>query len=103
VAVTTIDAFCREHGIAHIDLLKLDVEGHELAALQGARGMLGRIEAIQFEFGGTALDSKAFLRDFLEVLDGYRVHRIVRDGLDPVDYTERAEVLTFSNFVALKH
>jgi hypothetical protein len=60
------------------------------------------VDAVQFEFGGTALDSKVFLRDFLDVLDGYRVYRIVRDGLDPVGYTERAEVFTFSNFLALR-
>lgn len=104
VRVTSIDSFCAEHDIHYIDLLKLDVEGHELAALQGAVGMLerGAIAAIQFEFGGTNVDSRVFLRDLLAALSGYRVFRILRDGLEPMDrYDERAEVFTLCNFVAL--
>jgi FkbM family methyltransferase len=40
VPTTTADAFCREHEIDEIDLLKLDVQGGELSALQGAARML---------------------------------------------------------------
>ncbi len=34
--------------------LKLDIEGHELAALQGAQKLLSRgaVDVIQFELGG---------------------------------------------------
>jgi FkbM family methyltransferase len=105
VEVRTVDSFCAENGIDHIDLLKLDVEGHELSAVRGAAGMLERraIAAVQFEFGGAALDSRIFLGDLIDALAGYRVARIVRDGLDPVDrYDERAEIFTLSNFVALR-
>jgi len=105
VSVRSIASFCAEHDIDHIDLLKLDVEGHELAALQGAAGMLqrGAIVAIQFEFGGAALDSRVFLRDLVGILSGYRIFRILRDGLDPLDpYDERAEVFTLSNFLAVR-
>jgi len=105
VRVKSIDSFCAEQDICHIDLLKLDVEGHELAALQGAAGMLerGAIAAIQFEFGGTDVDSRVFLRDLVGVLSGYRVFRILRDGLDPLDrYDERAEVFSLCNFLALR-
>lgn len=105
VRVTSIDSFCAERDINGIDLLKLDVEGHELAALQGAAGMLerGAIAAVQFEFGGTHVDSRVFLRDLVGALSGYRLLRILRDGLDPLDrYDERAEVFTFCNFLALR-
>jgi len=40
VTLTTIDSFCLEHGITGIDILKLDIQGGELAALKGAAGML---------------------------------------------------------------
>jgi FkbM family methyltransferase len=40
VRTTTIEAFCGEHGLATIDVLKLDVQGGELAALRGAEGLL---------------------------------------------------------------
>jgi FkbM family methyltransferase len=105
VTVRSVDSFCAEHDLDHIDLLKLDVEGHELAALQGAARMLERgvIDAVQFEFGGTAIDSRVFIRDLLKVLPGYSVFRILRDGLDPLDdYHERTEIFVLSNFVALR-
>jgi FkbM family methyltransferase len=41
VPVTTLDHFCKEREIPHVDVLKLDVEGAERWALEGARGLLG--------------------------------------------------------------
>jgi FkbM family methyltransferase len=40
VDATTIDEFCQQHAIDNIDVLKIDTEGHELAALKGARRLL---------------------------------------------------------------
>jgi FkbM family methyltransferase len=40
VRVRTVDEFCAERGQLHLRLLKLDIEGAELSALQGAAGML---------------------------------------------------------------
>lgn len=42
VTTTTLDAFCQEHGIAHVGVLKLDIQGGELMALRGAQGLLAR-------------------------------------------------------------
>lgn len=42
VRTTTLDAFCREHGLAGIDVLKLDIQGGELLALKGAEELLRR-------------------------------------------------------------
>ena len=39
---TTIDRYCAEASIEHIDILKLDIQGGELAALRGASEMLSR-------------------------------------------------------------
>lgn len=41
VECITLDAFCQEHSIANIDLLKLDIQGAELQALCGAANLLG--------------------------------------------------------------
>jgi len=40
VNTTTIDSFCREEGIANIDILKMDVQGAEFSVLKGAGSML---------------------------------------------------------------
>lgn len=41
-ATTTIDSYLRREEIDRLDLIMLDLEGGELAALQGARGQLSR-------------------------------------------------------------
>jgi FkbM family methyltransferase len=52
VQCSTIDAFCAEHQIDHIDVLKIDTEGCELMVLQGSERMLAqrRIRFIYAEF-----------------------------------------------------
>jgi FkbM family methyltransferase len=40
VPVTTVDAFCAQHAIHAIDLLKIDTEGFDLMVLHGAAGIL---------------------------------------------------------------
>lgn len=40
VSSTTLDKFCSENNINHIDILKMDIQGGELAALRSASGLL---------------------------------------------------------------
>jgi len=42
VPATTLDAYCRKEGIEHIDILKLDIQGAEYQALEGAADLLAR-------------------------------------------------------------
>lgn len=60
VEVTTLDAFTEAHGVAHVDLLKIDTEGWDLEVLQGAESLLrsGRIGFVQVEAGMNPHNSK---------------------------------------------
>jgi len=57
IQTVTLDAFCRSHGITHIDLLKLDIQGNEASALRGAQGLLaaGQIRCLFLELNWDAL------------------------------------------------
>jgi FkbM family methyltransferase len=106
VPVETIDRFCAARSVRNIDLLKIDVEGHELAVLRGAEGMLnsGAVRFIQFEFGPANIYSRTYFYDFWEMLSGkYALHRIVPRGIIPItEYREQNEVFLTSNFLAIR-
>jgi FkbM family methyltransferase len=46
VHTVTLDAFVRDEGIAHVDAIKMDIEGSELAALLGAAEVIERFRPI---------------------------------------------------------
>ncbi len=106
VTSRTLDAFCREQGVEHIDFLKIDVEGGELDVLMGASGLLGdkKIETLQFEYGGTFKDAQVSLRQVYDLLtsSGYRIYRIIPDGLVRIAQWRAAlENYRYSNYLAL--
>jgi len=104
VTIKKIDDFLIEKGIDCIDLLKLDIEGNELNALLGAVDSIkmGKIKAIQFEFGTCNIDSRTFLRDFWNLLSpDYNIYRVLKNGLQPITYyTEYDEVFITTNYYA---
>lgn len=106
VEMTTLDAFCREANLDHIDLLKIDTEGHEMDVLLGAQHMLAssRIAALQFEFGETFLDTGYHFRDIFELLSPrYAIYRILRAGLIEIPrYSNELEVFKITNFLCLR-
>jgi hypothetical protein len=66
VRLQSVDEAMAQHNVATVDLLKIDVEGHELEVLNGAAQALrgNRIRLVQFEFGGCNLDTRTTLQDF---------------------------------------
>jgi FkbM family methyltransferase len=96
IQVRTLDSYCAANRIDSIDCLKIDVEGHELAVLQGAKSMLaaGAIRFVQFEFSSACIDARVFLRDYWELLSkDYAIFRVIAHGLAPVvAYDETLEV-----------
>lgn len=108
IKIDTLDNYCFNHGIQYIDLLKLDVEGHELDVLQGATEMLNtqRIKMISFEFGSCNLDSRIFFQDLFYFLQKHYMKRIFRITpscyLSPIsEYQEIYEQFRTTNFIAL--
>ena len=86
-----------------IDLLKLDVEGHELQALEGCGESIKHINVIQFEFGGTQIDTRTYLRDFWDLLieNGFELFRISPIGLMKMHaYNEGDECFMFTTYLA---
>ncbi len=105
VRLTTIDIFCKEQGIEKIDFLKLDIEGNEINALEGAKTMLEKdsIKFIQFEFGGCNIDSRTYFQDFYYLLkDRYKIYRILRNNLYEIEnYNELKEIFITTNYLAI--
>jgi FkbM family methyltransferase len=86
VRTTTLDAYAAEAGIPCFALVKVDTEGHDLAVLRGARGLLAghRIAVVQFEYNHRWVFARAFLRDAFDLLAGlgYRVGKLTPLGVE---------------------
>jgi FkbM family methyltransferase len=107
VDVVTLDQVIQEQGIDFVDFMKMDIEGHEFHALEGARAALQarRIGALSFEFGSGDINSRTFFRDFWDLLtgQGFSLFRLTYSGrLLPIeDYFEDCEYFRgVSNYIA---
>jgi FkbM family methyltransferase len=107
IGLTTLDDYCAKNNINKIDLLKCDVEGHEYNVFLGAKRMLseGKIDRIQFEYGGCFIDARVLLRDVFELLTGfhYSIYKIMPKGLLRIpEYDQRLENFAYKNFAAVR-
>ena len=105
VVIRTLDEVVSEHGISEIDLLKIDVEGHELDVITGAQNTLTlrKIKCLQFELGGSSIDTNTTLKDIYEMLSqyDYSLYLISRRGVVPLDtYNYQLEQYSTTNFIA---
>lgn len=107
VSIKTVDDYCLINNISKIDLLKIDVEGHELDVLFGARKIIAekKVEMISFEFGGCNIDTHTYFKDFylFFIKNQYQVFRITPSGYLFLieDYKEIHEQFRTTNFLAV--
>lgn len=103
VDTITLDSWCTATPSRPPDILKLDVEGHELDVLAGAQSALKSVKVVQFEFGGGNIDTRTFFQDFFYLLTGvgFDIFRLAPSGLQPVSfYSELDEAFQATNFFA---
>ena len=97
--------YIRDEHIKKIQLIKIDIEGHELAALAGFGDFLTaeNVDFIQFEYGGANLDSRTNLMELFSFFEGkgFIVCKIFKKHLEIRKYDPYLENFTYQNFVAV--
>ncbi|MEO8764190.1 MAG: FkbM family methyltransferase [Ginsengibacter sp.] len=105
ISLIRLESYMAEQNISVIDFLKIDTEGHELSVLKSAGEYLKPtiIKAIQFEYGGTYIDARIYLKDIYTLLDskGYRIYKIYPRKIKPRKYHPSMENFQYANFIAL--
>ena len=90
VDLKRVEDYINERKIPRIDFLKIDIEGHELFAFKGFGPYLSSkfIRAIQFEYGGTNLDSHTSLREIYDLLEerGFEIFKIMPKYIEKRQY-----------------
>ena len=86
-----------------LDLVKIDIEGHELNAFRGFGKALDQVHVLQFEFGGCNIDTRTFFRDFWYFFKDrdFAIYRVTPIGLQHLSYyRESDEFFSTTNYVA---
>ncbi len=108
VVIDTVDNYCAAKGIDRIDLLKVDIEGHELDCFKGAKDMFAKkaIGIVTLEFGGANIDTRTYFRDFWYFFEqmGMDLYRITPSGylFKLEDCFETQEQFRTTNFLAIR-
>lgn len=107
VKTVTLDSALSKLGVRHVDILKIDVEGLELAVLQGAKRLLAAhaIDLIQFEFNEMHAYQHVLFKDFVDILPDFDFYRLSAHGLIPLGpYRPLThELFGFQNVLAISH
>jgi FkbM family methyltransferase len=108
IRLETLANYCRQRNIPAIDLVKLDIEGHELAALRGMSDWLaaGRIGALQLEYGGCNIDARVFFKDIWDFFmrlpySFYKIHPCALQKTET--YSQALDNFQHQNWAVLRH
>jgi FkbM family methyltransferase len=105
IKMDTIDNYCEINKIIP-NLLKIDVEGHELDVLKGSLNVLEKISIVQFEFGGCNIDTRTFFQDFWYFFKqhDFRIYRVTKNKPLLISrYTESDEYFSTTNYIAVNN
>lgn len=102
----TLDKYINERDIESIDLLKVDVEGHELKVFNGADKAINefKIRIVYFEFNEMNIESDTFLKDILDILQNYNIYRMLPNSLLPLRVYRAIthEIFAYQNILAIR-
>lgn len=100
------DHYLEAQGIDHVDLLKVDVEGHEMSVLTGVELSLARsrIDVVQFEFTLWAAVARTWLADYYELFEpqGFAVGKLMPRRVTWKAYAPEDERFFRCNYVAVR-
>lgn len=90
-SIRSLDSYCNEHNISHIDLMKMDIEGGEYNALLGMQGLLAKkaiscifMELVEWaanRYNRSTADIKRILFN-----NGYYLYEIDHRTLKPIQF-----------------
>jgi FkbM family methyltransferase len=85
--VETLEAVAQAEGFTQCDLLKLDLQGHELPALAGAGGLFGEVEVIVMEVSWLPIGGGPLIHEVSELFHhrGYQLYDILGFNYRPLD------------------
>ena len=106
VPITTIDCEIKKRDWPRIDYLKIDAEGYDFHALQGAKQLLheGQVRYGQFEYGsGWRFSGTTLTHAILWLSDlGYRSFLLTKKGLQRPEPERFREYFQYSNYVFVR-
>lgn len=68
--IKTLEGYCKENNIDHIDFMKVDIEGMEIDVFEGGKKIINEAtDILQFEFASTMLDRNLNPDDLISWFD----------------------------------
>lgn len=95
----------QRHSLDHLDIVKIDAEGHDFDVLQGFEHSIGvaAIDIFQFEYNIFTLEAGHSLSDFFKLLTPeYVVCRLLPNGLEACGYHPVLDNFGQSNWIAVR-
>jgi FkbM family methyltransferase len=97
--------YWKEHlSSRNLDIVKIDVEGHELSVLNGFGKAISVTNIVQFEFGGCNIDTRTYFHDFWSFFKehNFDLYRITPFGAESIiSYRESNEYFSTTNYIAV--